>query len=1020
MIGRVEGIFSTYASHDISHVEAMLSMLDWLIPPETKDRLTPVEWLLAVLSFYLHDLGMVVTSEEFEKRQENPVFCDFLEKLEQDPESRDYLDRLEKIPEDKRDEFIYQEFVREHHAQRIREWVTGEHSTNWGEKISPVADEILDILSDLPERFRTNLADICESHHRENLEDRGYFPLSQRHGQSMANIQYVAILLRAADLLHITKDRTPSIMFRTLKISDPMGIDEWKKQMGVSSVAMKTREFRPNDAASHVIVISADFEEERPFFVLTEYITYANQQIEQTKHWADKSQKDPDAQHYSFPWHRVEGDIRVEGNEPLPMRFELDRGRLLDLLVGHTIYNDPTVAVRELLQNAIDAVRYQHYLGEKLCVSGEPAPPMGEVHVRWNAADRELVVQDDGIGMDLHVIENNLMKVGASFYDTPTFRASSADFIPISRFGIGILTCFMVSDNIEIVTCQKGEGHRIRMSSVQADYLLKSLSKGDPALADLNDHGTKVTLRLRPSVDLTKRTVLDIVRHWIVLPACDVIYEDGEIPSQKIGFTSVTDALRHQLFEADGESKSILSSENIDIESKKFTADGQIYELAFAVRRGFTPERGFAGGVPEGAPGTCLEGIRVDATLPCFGKIAALLSVRNNKAFRTTVSRDRLEQDEEYIRVGLICADMLFEHVIDEAKRIQNSEGKPVSQASTATRWLFSSLSGRTNIREIRDSLNRQYSAFPHLVVEGYESDLPDSQPTKRLLSIDQMSKLESFWSIEARVVDYLGIISRDLGRELSLNEFLSSVAPDFYDRSMSPTISDIRHFRRYVLATHIPEVAEFSRRNQQTIVKWVQRTGPVQIVEIDKREVEIIQPKWGEMIGTDYQPSRFDLPDRRNIHGVPGIEGFQSMFKNIFEDVFEAQLTGDVSGIYGVRTRLAVILAPDSEIARLWRGLFQAINELQGTANFRERALVLVAAYILRSRMKESASRLEYYPDRAGSPIWRELVVEIQNSGVLQRFDLSLPPDILRFGANTNEWFDATTYWLDWDKASS
>ena len=47
------------------------------------------------------------------------------------------------------------------------------------------------------------------------------------------------------------------------------------------------------------------------------------------------------------------------------MRFELDRGRLLDLLVGHTIYNEPTVAVRELLQNAIDAVRFQRHLDQK-------------------------------------------------------------------------------------------------------------------------------------------------------------------------------------------------------------------------------------------------------------------------------------------------------------------------------------------------------------------------------------------------------------------------------------------------------------------------------------------------------------------------------------------------------------------------------------------------------------------------------------------------------------------------------
>jgi molecular chaperone HtpG len=118
-----------------------------------------------------------------------------------------------------------------------------------------------------------------------------------------------------------------------------------------------------------------------------------------------------------------------------------DRGRLLDLLVGHTIYNDATVAVRELLQNAIDAVRYQHYLEEKeYANTGRPASPMGKVIIKWDPAERLLIVEDNGIGMDRAVITSHLMKVGASFYNTPQFQQEYKDYSPISRFGIGILS----------------------------------------------------------------------------------------------------------------------------------------------------------------------------------------------------------------------------------------------------------------------------------------------------------------------------------------------------------------------------------------------------------------------------------------------------------------------------------------------------------------------------------------------------------------------------------------------------
>src|ERR1017187_9898124 len=73
LIGR-EGIFSTYTRHDISHVDTMLQMLEWIVPKETQNALTPIDWLLAVLSIYLHDLGMAVTAEEFERRSTNDQY----------------------------------------------------------------------------------------------------------------------------------------------------------------------------------------------------------------------------------------------------------------------------------------------------------------------------------------------------------------------------------------------------------------------------------------------------------------------------------------------------------------------------------------------------------------------------------------------------------------------------------------------------------------------------------------------------------------------------------------------------------------------------------------------------------------------------------------------------------------------------------------------------------------------------------------------------------------------------------
>jgi molecular chaperone HtpG len=293
MIGRVEGIFSTYTKHDISHIDTMLTMLDWLVPPITKSAMTPVDWLLIVITSYLHDLGMVVTSTEYIERKENLEFVSFLEKIKKDPEGKDYVARAYSMNPEERERFLYQEFVRLHHASRIREWVTGRHSRSWGLKVKAIADEIANIMSDLPSRFRENVALVCESHHKDDLNKIDIYPLCQRYGiheQEVGNVQYSALLLRTIDLLHVTKDRTPSVMYKIISFSDLKSINEWDRQRDTFSVYMKGRTFNPNEPKSHIIEVSADFTEERPFFALTEYLAWADRQIKQTKQWADKSQ----------------------------------------------------------------------------------------------------------------------------------------------------------------------------------------------------------------------------------------------------------------------------------------------------------------------------------------------------------------------------------------------------------------------------------------------------------------------------------------------------------------------------------------------------------------------------------------------------------------------------------------------------------------------------------------------------------------------------------------------------------
>ena len=94
------------------------------------------------------------------------------------------------------------------------------------------------------------------------------------------------------------------------------------------------------------------------------------------------------------------------------MWFILDRRKILDLLTGHTLYNDSSVAIREIMQNSIDTVKFRKHTNQD--------EEIGEVRIEWNTKNRELVVRDNGAGMS----EEVLQKLFTSFFSTKGHRGT--------------------------------------------------------------------------------------------------------------------------------------------------------------------------------------------------------------------------------------------------------------------------------------------------------------------------------------------------------------------------------------------------------------------------------------------------------------------------------------------------------------------------------------------------------------------------------------------------------------------
>lgn len=151
---------------------------------------------------------------------------------------------------------------------------------------------------------------------------------------------------------------------------------------------------------------------------------------------------------YHIDWH-----IEARGFKKTSIGFQFDRERMFEILGKEIYQGDPYVFLRELLQNSIDAIRMRREILRKHAKI-EPGN-LGVIRVNVEHLDNKDTIvtwSDDGIGMDEYIIQNYLAVVGKSYYRSPDFEKVGLEMDPISRFGIGILSCFIVANQIEIET----------------------------------------------------------------------------------------------------------------------------------------------------------------------------------------------------------------------------------------------------------------------------------------------------------------------------------------------------------------------------------------------------------------------------------------------------------------------------------------------------------------------------------------------------------------------------------------
>lgn len=196
--------------------------------------------------------------------------------------------------------------------------------------------------------------------------------------------------------------------------------------------------------------------------------------------------------------------------------FRVDLRGVVDLL-SHHLYATPRVYVRELLQNAVDAITARRMR--------EPRAP-GEI---WfepaeRTGDGTLRVHDTGVGLTEAQVHELLATIG---------RSSKRDDLGFARHeflgqcGIGLLSCFMVSDEIRVVTRHADQPTVVWTGHSDGRYSVLLPDDQRPA------PGTTVTLTPRRGEEhlLSEKTVLELAALYGSMLPIDVRVGNAPVTS---------------------------------------------------------------------------------------------------------------------------------------------------------------------------------------------------------------------------------------------------------------------------------------------------------------------------------------------------------------------------------------------------------------------------------------------------------------------------------------------------------
>ncbi|WP_328904886.1 ATP-binding protein [Streptomyces sp. NBC_00234] len=466
-----------FTVHDISHVDALWETAGLMCGSQV--GLNPAEAYVLGCAFALHDAamgaaayGMSVPEALGQQRWRDLVSVAYFHRQGCWPD-QEQLD----APPAEIAEACQATAIRETHAEQARQLVDQPWRSSAGNEIFLIQDV------QLREAYGPLIGDLAASHwwSVDKLADQFRQPkgsLTWQPAEWTIEPLKLACILRLADATQIDSRRAPTFLFSLRK---PQGIARahWRFQEHISRPHLdgdritytSLRPFPPHDATAWWLALdylrSIDQELKKVDALL--YDLNRNRLAARAVAGVDSPERFAEL----FPvsdWRPIDATVKVS-----------DVPALVETLGGEQLYGkEPEVAVRELIQNAQDAVLARRAV--------EPDFTEGRIDVRLIETDGSwcLEICDNGIGMDEETLVRGLLDFGTSGWSSTRIRSrlpglASGGFQPTGRFGIGFFSVFLLGSHVELITrrydASVADARRLAFDSAARRPLLTPLAE---------------------------------------------------------------------------------------------------------------------------------------------------------------------------------------------------------------------------------------------------------------------------------------------------------------------------------------------------------------------------------------------------------------------------------------------------------------------------------------------------------------------------------------------------------------